>query len=155
MTTSAASTGPVRVPAHRTGTRKLGHWTTEREFEVRAHRGHAVLDFRSPRIPAGDIMLGIDLDHATLTLLVPDDAQIDDWDLRRTGRGGLRDSEGPGQPGARRVVIAGQLRSGEIRVRRGGLAVLTAMCSREFLADLRQAHKERRPPAVADPAAAA
>jgi len=155
MTTALAtptSTGPVRVPAHRTVTKKLGHWTSEREFDVRAHRGHATVDLRSPRIPAGDITLGVDLDHASLTLLVPDGAVLDDWGLRRAGRAKVSDSEGPGTPGGRRIVVTGQLRGSEIRVRRGGLAVLTAMCSREFLADARQARKEGRHPTVHDPA---
>jgi len=49
-------------------------------------------------------------------------------------------------------VITGQMRHSEIRVNRGGIAVLSAMCSREFLADLRQSHREQRMPTVADPA---
>jgi hypothetical protein len=86
-------------------------------------------------------------------LLVPDDAQVDDWNLRRTGRGRVKDAECPAVPGgARRIVITGQMRHSEIRVNRGGIAVLSAMCSREFLADLRQAHREQRMPTVADPA---
>ena len=153
MTTAlATSAGPVRVPAHRTVTKRLGHWTSEREFDVRAHRGHATVDLRSPRIPAGDITLSLDLDHASLTLLVPDGAVLDDWGLRRSGRGKVKDAEGPGTPGGRRIVLSGQLRSSEIRVRRGGLALLTAMCSREFVADARQARREGRHPTVHDPA---
>jgi hypothetical protein len=133
-------------------TRRLGNWTTARQFQARAHRGHAVLDLRSPQIPAGDIQVDIDLDHATLKLLLGDDAVIDDWDLRRIGRGRLKDPEGPNAPGSRRIVVTGQLRRGEVRVRRGGMAVLSAMCSREFLADLRRARREGRTPTVADPA---
>ena len=38
---------PVRVPANHTVTKRLGHWTTERRFEVRNHHGQAVLDLRS------------------------------------------------------------------------------------------------------------
>jgi hypothetical protein len=85
-------------------------------------------------------------------LLVPDDAQVDDWDLRRTGRGRIKDAERPDAPEGRRIVITGQMRHSEIRVNRGGIAVLSAMCSREFLADLRQSHREQRMPTVADPA---
>src|SRR5436190_17373273 len=48
---------------------------------VRAHRGHAVLDLRSPHIEAGEIRIDVELDHAMLKLLVPDGAVIDDWDL--------------------------------------------------------------------------
>ena len=50
------------------------------------------------------------------------------------------------------VVLTGQLRHGEIRVNRGGIAVLSAMFSREYLADLRRSHREGGQPTVADPA---
>jgi hypothetical protein len=155
MTTApAVPADPVQIPAYGTITKKLGNWTTARHFEVRAHRGHAVLDLRSPHIPAGDIAVQADIDHARLVLLVPDDAVLDGWDLRRQGRSKVRDAEGGRAAGARRIVVRGQLRRGEIVVRRGGLAVLTAMCSREFLADARQARKDGRIPTVADPAGA-
>jgi hypothetical protein len=133
-------------------TKRLGNWTTARQFQVRSHRGFAVLDLRSPQIPAGDIQVDIDLDHAVLKLLVADDAMVDDWELRRIGRGRVKDSESPDAPGGRRIVVTGQMRQGEIRVHRGGIAVLSAMFSREFFADLRRAHKEGRHPSVADPA---
>ena len=151
-TAPPAPVPPVRIPANSTVTRRLGNWTTARQFQVRAHRGRAVLDLRSPQIPAGDLQVDVDLDHATLTLLVADDAVIDDWDLRHVGRARVKDSEGRDAPGSRRVVVTGQLRHSEIRVRRGGLAVLSAMCSRQFLADLRRARREGRTPTVADPA---
>jgi hypothetical protein len=72
--TQATPTAPVRVPANHTVTKRLGNWTTARRFQVRAHRGHTVLDLRSPQIPAGDIEVEADLDHATLKLLVAADA---------------------------------------------------------------------------------
>ena len=142
----------VKIPANHAVTKRLGNWTTARQFQVRGHRGGAVLDLRSPQIPAGDIEIEVDLDHAMLKLLVADDAVVDDWDLRRTGRGRVKDAECPAAPGGRRIVITGQMRHSEIRVHRGGIAVLSAMCSKEFLADLRQAHRENRMPTVADPA---
>ena len=42
---------PVRIPANNAVTKRLGNWTTARQFQVRAHRGSAVLDLRSPQIP--------------------------------------------------------------------------------------------------------
>lgn len=146
------TTVPVRIAANNAVTKRLGNWTTARTFQVRAHRGVAVLDLRSPRIPAGDLHLDVDADHATIKLLVPDDALIEDWDLRRLGRSRLKDAEAPSMPGGRRVVVTGELRRAEIRVHRGGLAVLVAMCSREFVADLRRAHRAGERPTVADPA---
>ncbi len=153
-TTPTAPAAPVRIPANYTVAKRLGNWTTARRFEVRAHRGHAVLDLRSPQIPAGDVEVDIDLDHAMLKLLVPGDAVVDDWELQRIGRGRVKDSEAPNAPEGRRIVITGQMRHGEIRVHRGGIAILSAMCSREYLADLRRAHKQGGHPTVDDPARA-
>ena len=150
--TQTATTGPVKIPANHAVTKRLGNWTTARQFQVRAHRGGAVLDLRSPQIPAGDIEIEVDIDHATLKLLVSDDAMLDDWNLRRTGRSRVRDAEAPDAPGGRRIVVTGQLRSGEIRVRRGGIAMLSAMFSRAYWDDVRRVHKEGGFPTVDDPA---
>jgi len=134
-TTHTAPAAPVRVAANYEVTKRLGNWTTAREFQVRAHRGHAVLDLRSPHIEAGDISVDVKLDHAMLKLLVPDGAV-----------------EGRKAAGGRRIVLTGQLRHGEIRVHRGGIAQLSAMFSREYLTDLRRTHAEGGFPAVDDPA---
>jgi hypothetical protein len=159
-----APADPVRVQANYTVTKRLGNWTTAQRFEVRAHRGHAVIDLRSAQIPDGDLVVDVDLDHAMLKLLVADDAVIDDWDLRRIRRGRVKDAQAPkagrdprtprdpnGSRG-RLILLTGQMRHGEIRVNRGGIAVLSAMCSREYLADLRRAHEQGGSPTVADPA---
>jgi hypothetical protein len=149
--TQAAPAAPVRIPANHAVTKRLGNWTTARQFQVRAHRGSAVLDLRSPQIPAGDIVIEVDLDHAMLKLLVAGDAVLDDWDLRRIGRGRVKDAERPDTPGGRRIVVTGQMRRGEIRVHRGGIAQLSAMFSRAYWADLRRAHREGGFPTVDDP----
>jgi hypothetical protein len=151
-TPTPSPTAPVRIAANYTVTKHLGNWTTAREFQVRAHRGHAVLDLRSPHIPAGEITVDLDLDHAMLKLLVPDGAVIDDWDLRRLGHGRVKDGEGRKAAGGRRIVLTGQVRHGEIRVHRGGIAQLSAMFSRAYLADLRRARREGGFPTVDDPA---
>ena len=151
-TTHATPTAPVRIAANYAVTKRLGNWTTARQFQVRAHRGHAVPDLRSPHIPAGEITVDLDLDHAMLKLLVPDGAVIDDWDLRRLGRGRVKDGEGRKAAGGRRIALTGQVRHGEIRVHRGGIAQLSAMFSREYLADLRRARREGGFPTVDDPA---
>jgi hypothetical protein len=140
----------VRIPANHTVTKRLGNWTTERRFQVRAHRGLAVLDLRSPHIPAGDIDVEVDIDHAAVKLLVAADAVIDDWDLRRVGRSKVKDAAGGS--GGRRIVLTGRLAGGEIRVHRGGVAVLSAMFSREYAADVRRAHRDGGFPTVDDPA---
>jgi hypothetical protein len=151
-TTHTTPAAPVRIAANYQVTKRLGNWTTAREFQVRAHRGHAVLDLRSPHLEAGEITVDLELDHAMLKLLVPDGAVIDDWDLRRLGRGRVKDTEGRKAADGRRIVLTGQMRHGEIRVHRGGIAQLSAMFSREYLADLRRAQRERGFPTVDDPA---
>ena len=151
-TTHTASTAPVRVAANYEVTKRLGNWTTAREFGVRACRGHAVLDLRSPQIETGEITIDVELDHAMLKLLVPDGAVVDGWHLQRLGLGRVKDAEGRKAAGGRRIVLTGQLRHGEIRVHRGGIAQLSAMFSREYLADLRRAHAEGGFPTVDDPA---
>jgi hypothetical protein len=142
---------PVRIPANYAVTKRLGHWTTGRRFEVHSHRGHAVLDLRSPQIPDGDIEVDLDIDHGMVKLLVAEDAVIDDWDLRRYGRGKVKDAVGPNAPGGRRIVLIGSMRHGEIRVNRGGIAILSAMFSKEYVADLRRVHREGGYPTVDDP----
>ncbi len=145
---------PIRIAANNSAAKRLGNWTSARSFQVRANRGQATLDLRSPLIPDGEITIDVELDHAVLTLLVAEGATVDDWHLRRIGRGRVKDSSRPSASEARRVVLTGQVRHGEIRVRRGGVAILAAMFSREYLADLRQARKHGRYPTVDDPARA-
>src|SRR5260370_19723007 len=135
-TTHTANTAPVRVAANYEVTKRLGNWTTAREFQVRAHRGHAVLDLRSPHLEAGEITVDLELDHAMLKLLVPDGAVIDDWDLRRLGRGRGKDTERRMAADGRRIVLTGQMRHGEIRAHRAGIAQLSATFSRHALAAL-------------------
>ena len=84
--TGTAPAAPVRIAANYQVTKRLGNWTTAREFQVRAHRGHAVLDLRSPHLEAGEITVDVELDHVMLKLLVPDGAVIDNGDLRRAQR---------------------------------------------------------------------
>lgn len=141
----------VRIRAHHGVVKKLGHWTAARRFDARASRGSVVLDLRSPRIAAGDIEIWLDIDHAAVKLLVPDGAIIDHDDVRRVGRGRVKDWTGISAPGGRRIVLLGEMRNAEVRVHRGGIAILSAMCSREYLADALQARREGRYPTIDDP----
>jgi hypothetical protein len=157
MNTTHQAEETTRVHAHYANIKKLGHWTTARRFEVRAQRGYVVLDLRSPQIPGGDVEIKLDLDHSMVKLLAPEDAVIDHWDLTMVGRGRVKDNQGGQAPdgqaaGGRRIRITGQVRHGEIRVNRGGVAVLSAMFSREYVADVRRANREGSMPTVDDPA---
>ena len=140
-----------RIRAYSRVVKKLGHWTTAGSFDVRAARGSVVLDLRSPRIEGSDIEIQLDIDHATVKLLVPDGAIIDHDDVRRVGRGRVKDWTGISAPGGRRIVLLGEMRNAEVRVHRGGIAILSAMCSREYVADALQARREGRYPAIDDP----
>lgn len=142
----------VRIQAHYKNLKMLGHWTTARRFEVRANRGYAVLDLRSPQIPEGDVEIHVSLNHSMVKLLLPEDAVVDHWDLRFHGRGTVKDWTAPAeQTGGRRIRITGEVRRGEIRVNRGGVATLAAMFSREFVAEVRRVNKEGGTPTIPDP----
>lgn len=141
---------PERIHVDHTTISRLGHWTSATAFEVRSRKGKAVLDLRSPQI-AGDIDLDLDLQRTALVLLLPDDASIDQWDLRFDGKGRIKDDQQPAVP-TRRVRLRGAAADSQIRVRRAGTAQLTAMLSRDYLADVRNAHRAGTYPTVDDPA---
>jgi len=149
--TGTTAEPPVAIRAHGAVVKQLGHWTDHRKFDVRTSRGTIVIDLRSPRIPAGDIEISLDADHAIVKLLVSDGAVVEHGDVRRVGRGRVKDWTGKPSAGGRRIVLTGELRNAEVRVHRGGIAILSAMCSREYLADARQARREGRLPAIDDP----
>ena len=141
-----------RIRADYEHVRKLGNWTTARAFAVRARRGHVVLDLRSPEIPPGDLDITVDLDHTMVKLLLPADAVIDDEDLRWIGRGRIKDYQArPETQAGRTVRITGEIRHGEIRVNREGVAVLSAMFTKEFVRDAITARREGRYPTIDDP----
>jgi hypothetical protein len=144
---------PARIHADHRALKQLGNWTTSRNFEIRSRRGRVVIDLRSPRIPAGDIRIDLDLDRSAVTLLVAEDAVIDQWDLAWTGGGKVKQTfHHPAASSGRRILLTGHIRHGEIRVHSGGIAQLSAICSREFFADARQAHADGRLPTLDDPA---
>jgi hypothetical protein len=149
--TSTTVTETEQIRAHGTVARRLGHWTSARHLDVRASRGSVLVDLRSTQIPAGDIHIDLDLDHAVVKLLVPEGAVVDGDELRRVGRGRVKDWTGGPAADGRRIVLGGELRSAEVRVYRGGVAIVTAMCSREYIADALQARREGRFPVIDDP----
>ncbi|GAA4569274.1 hypothetical protein [Planotetraspora kaengkrachanensis] len=146
-----ATAETVRIHADHTVTKHLGNWTTARTFQVRARRGSAVVDLRSPKIAEGDIELNVDIDHAMVKLLLPADATVDQWGVQWTGTGKVKDGEAPTAQGGRRVRITGRVSGGEIRIQRGGMATLSAMFSRAYLEDLKRAHRDGAMPTVDDP----
>src|SRR5437763_16585964 len=97
-TSTTQAPEPVRVTAHGRSEKRLGPWTTARRFDVRASRGAVVLDLLLPELEPGDVEVALDLDHAVVKLLVPTGAIVDDDDLRRVGRGRVKDWTGSAAP---------------------------------------------------------
>ncbi|MQY11623.1 hypothetical protein SRB5_17420 [Streptomyces sp. RB5] len=140
-----------RVQADGAVVRHLGNWTTAGRFEVRARRGNVVLDLRSAGLPA-EVSVELGVYRSTVKLLVPEGAEIDHWDLAWEGSGRVKDAAGPtGEPGLR-ITITGTAARSEVRINRGGVAALSAMLTREYLRDLKQARREGRYPTIDDPA---
>ena len=140
---------PVKIRAHGQSVKHLGDWTTARRFDVRASRSFVVLDLLLPEIEPGEIEIDLEIDHATVKLLVPDGTSIDHDDLRRIGRGRVKDWTGTAAPGGRQIKLVGEMRNAEVRVHRGGVAILSLLASREHRRQLREAHRAGR----LDPAA--
>ena len=89
-----------------------------------------------------DIVL--DIDHATVKLLVPDGTIIDDGDVRRVGRGRVKNWTGASAPDGRRIRLGGEMRNAEVRVHRSGVAILSLLRSRRSLSQVRKAGRHER-----------
>ncbi|WP_055585080.1 hypothetical protein [Peterkaempfera griseoplana] len=153
----SVSTAVERIHVDHDVARRLGDWTAAGRFEIRARDGVVVVDLRA-RPERDEIELRLDLRHAVVKLLVAEDAEVDAWDLRRTGRGRTKDHGAPRlAPAApsQRIRLHGVAHDSEIRVQRGGVARITAMFSREYLEELRRVHRQGGLPTIDDPAPAA
>ena len=148
MTTGASTV--ERLHADHGITKRLGRWTSAGQFDVRVRYGVLVLDLRSPEIE-GDVEIRLDLYRSTVKLLLADDDQVDHTDLGWTGRGRVKDDQRTAGLAGRRIHLAGHASNSEIRMHRGGVAILSAMFSRAFIQDLRQARKNGSYPTVDDP----
>lgn len=132
------------IRAHNDSIRRSGPWTTARRFDVRASSSSVLLDLLLPEIAEGEIEIAVDLNRSTLKLLVPDGAIVDADDLRRVGRGRVKDWTGTPAPDGRRIRIIGEMRDSEVRINRGGVAILQSMLSREGRTHVREAHRQGR-----------
>ena len=141
---SAITTATEQIRAQRRSVRKLGAWTTARSFDVRASRGSVVLDLLLPEIEPGEITVELDIDHSTVILLVPDGTNVVDDDLRRVGRGRIKDWTGAGSPEGRTLRLTGEMRNAEVRIHRGGIAILRLLLTRSTRAQMRRAHAQGR-----------
>jgi len=142
--------GTVQIRADHQSIRRMGHWTTTRRFEVRASQSSIVLELRSPRIEPGDIEVTLDIDHSMVKLLVPEGAIVDADDLRRVGCCGFVDWSGTPQSTGRVIRVVGEMRRSELRINRGGIAIVSAMLTGEYLADLRNAFRNNHVTSLKD-----
>jgi hypothetical protein len=117
----------VQVRADRCVTKRLGEWTTSSRFDVSATSGVVVLDFLLPRIDAERIDVRLDIDHGLVTLLVSEGTRVEQDGLRWIGPGHLRDWSGAPSPDGLTVHLEGEVRWGDVRVRRGGVAILSLL----------------------------
>jgi hypothetical protein len=147
---AATSRDAERLHVDHAVVKRLGRWTRASRFDARVRYGVLVLDLRSPDVQ-GDVEVRLDLQRSTLKLLLAEDDQVDHRDLGWTGRGRVKDDQRPAGPGGRRVRLTGHADTSEIRVHRGGMAALSAMFSRAFAQDLRQARRNGGYPTVDDP----
>lgn len=170
-----ASNGVKQIHADHATVKRLGNWTRADRYEIRARSGSVVLDLRSPDMPA-EVEIRLQLDHSAVKLLLPDEATVEHWDLAWTGRGKVKDAQAARpEPrtaggltggltdglaggrveleagGVRHVRLLGSAAGSEVRINRGGVAVLAAMCSREYVEELRQARREGTYPTIDDP----
>jgi hypothetical protein len=141
---TAMTTDSEQIRAHHRSIRKLGSWTGARRFEIRASRGSVLLDLLLPELEPGEITVELDIDHSTVILLVPDDTNVDDDELRRVGRGRVKDWTGVGSPDRRTLRLTGEMRNAEVRIHRGDIAILRLLLSRNSRNELRQAHEQGR-----------
>ncbi len=132
------TTTQTNILADHTVVRRLGNWTRRGALHVRARSGKVVLDLRSPEID-GDIDITLDLQRSVVTLLVTDDASIDQWALRFTGRGRVKDAA-PGCDGTR-IRLHGNACDSQVRVQRAGVAELTGLLSLSRLKEMHRAHQ--------------
>jgi len=142
MTTITANSEQIR--AHHRSVRRLGAWATARRLEIRASRGSVVLDLLLPELEPGEITVDLDIDHATVILLVPDGTNVNDDEIRRVGRGRIKDWTGTGSPDGRTLTLTGEMRNAEVRIHRGGIAILRLLLSRDSRNQVRHAHKQGR-----------
>ena len=131
------------IRAHNQSVKRFGNWTTARKFDVHGSRSSIVLDLLLPEIEPGVIEISLDLDHSMLKLLVPDGTVIDDGELRRVGRGRVKDWTGTAASNGRVIRLTGEIRGSEVRVHRGGVAILSLLASRAHR-QVREAQKAGR-----------
>ncbi|WP_223279374.1 hypothetical protein [Streptomyces sp. SDr-06] len=132
------------IHADHMAVKHIGEWTTSGRFEIRARSGFVVLDLRSKALPE-EIDIRLYVRRTTVKLLVDDAAVIDHWDLKWTGRGKVKDAQGPSPShdgsANRRITLLGCIDSGEIRINRGGIATLVALTDRAHRQEMRRTHE--------------
>jgi hypothetical protein len=141
---TSITAGDEQIRAHHRSVRRLGAWTTARHFDIRSSGGSVVLDLLLPELGPGEITIDLDIDRSTVILLVPDGTNVDDDELRRVGRGRVKDWTGVGSAAGRTVRLSGEMRNAEVRIHRGGIAILRLLLSSSSRNEVRRARRQGR-----------
>jgi len=141
---TAITTDSEQIRAHHRSIRRLGAWTSARRFDIRASRGSVLLDLLLPELEPGEITVELDIDRSTVILLVPDGTNVGHDELRRIGRSRVKDWTGVGAPDGRTLRLTGEMRNAEVRIHRGGIAILRLLLSRASRNEVRRAHRQGR-----------
>ena len=141
---TSITAGDEQIRAHHRSVRRLGAWTTARHFAIRSSRGSVVLDLLLPELEPGEITIDLDIDRSTVILLVPDGTNVDDDELRRVGRGRVKDWTGTGSSEGRTLRLTGEMRNAEVRIHRGGIAILRLLLSSSSRNEVRRARRQGR-----------
>ena len=142
MTAITADSEQIR--AHHRSIRRIGAWTSARRFDIHASRGSVLLDLLLPELAPGEIPVELDIDRSTVILLVPDGTNVDHDELRRVGGSRLKDWTGVGSPDGRTLRLTGEMRNAEVRIHRGGIAILRLLLSHASRNEVRRAHRHGR-----------
>ncbi|WP_243063392.1 FAD-dependent monooxygenase [Humibacter sp. RRB41] len=134
----AARAGRSETSIHvsREGLRRLGAWSATRRYTVRADRSRIVLDLREACRRFTGVTVTAELVETTLILLVEDGTQVRN-EVEWSGKGTFKDRWGHGENGAGTLTVLGSAQGSEVRIHRGGVAVLDDLTSWERLRELR------------------
>ena len=114
----------VRIEQHGGSARRGDGWVVPRRLEIQSSLGDVTLDFTQAVITQGTLRIDLDMHLGALRLLIPQGVVVDTDSLVFSyGKTKTRGSGDAGAPVDLRIEIAGQIRLGNIVVRRTRRAV--------------------------------
>jgi hypothetical protein len=109
----------VRIEQHGASTRRGDGWVVPRRMEIQSKLGDVILDFTRAVITHGTLRIDLDMHLGKLRLLIPQGIAVDTDSLAfNFGKIKTRGSADTGAPVDLRIEIVGQIRLGNVQVRR-------------------------------------